>query len=236
MHFLVYTAILLLSYYSSFVSVVTSVVLSVFTRCVGVRFYTLFVVYSFIFIIIHSSIMHLIDMQIIIFVYSVYTHSTFRPDIMKCRCNRCAISSLTLDNEALLPCIFKNIDGCTLPSPSIRSVLISPPATCKKGRTPSNTTSICSSFERRSFRHALNHFLNFRNAFSESSFESHFHSLRRRRTCPTGALYNNRNVVFQQVMFSLLTYEWFIHVSLHTCNSSRTTGPSISAMATFPPS
>jgi hypothetical protein len=77
-----------------------------------------------------------------------FIYSSFQwicnPDIIKCRCRRCAISNFTEFNDAELPDICRMILGWILSNPSMRSSTILPPTICKNGRTPSKTISICS--------------------------------------------------------------------------------------------
>jgi len=68
------------------------------------------------------------------------------PLIMKCLCIRCSISSFTEFRDADAPVISRVITGCTDISPDMDAISIDPPATLRKGRTPSRTTFIWSSF------------------------------------------------------------------------------------------
>mmetsp|Transcript_16570 Transcript_16570/g.38086 ORF Transcript_16570/g.38086 Transcript_16570/m.38086 type:complete len:255 (+) Transcript_16570:30-794(+) len=135
------------------------------------------------------------------------TQSTRSPAIIKCRCRRWAISSLTEFKDALAPCMSNQIVGCNPPSPSIRSISMLPPATVKNGRTPSRTTLICSSSRGGPSGMAW-----------ITSWISGIFS------------FNPRS----RPIFMVCVEEG--QVPHAPCNSNRTTGPSISVIATFPPS
>mmetsp|Transcript_5159 Transcript_5159/g.10809 ORF Transcript_5159/g.10809 Transcript_5159/m.10809 type:complete len:244 (+) Transcript_5159:468-1199(+) len=126
---------------------------------------------------------------------------------MKCLCNRWAISNLTELRDALDPRMSNQIVGCNPPSPSMRSMSMLPPATVKKGRTPANTTSTCSSSRGGPSGIAW-----------MTSWISGIFSLNPRSS----------------PIFIVCVDDG--QVPHAPCSSNRTTGPSISWITTFPPS
>ena len=73
------------------------------------------------------------------------SHSTRKPDAMKWRWMRCEISFFTENNEADLPSSLSTTVGWMPPEPETLTKSMEPPATDRKGRTPSKTSSTASS-------------------------------------------------------------------------------------------